>query len=158
MAQMLSRTLAEWASQLKYDQLTPDAIEYAKAFLYDSLGCAFGGARLHDSQIVEKHVAEKAAKPECTVFGSGMKTHSVEAAFLNNLMIRAMDYNDIYWKADPSHPSDIIAGPRASCASATGLSGRDLILGDSCWPTRSRCGCASSPFPGSVNAAGITRR
>ena len=22
-------------------------------------------------------------------------------------MIRCMDYNDIYWKQDPSHPSDI---------------------------------------------------
>jgi 2-methylcitrate dehydratase len=128
MAQMLSRTLAEWASQLQYDHLTPDAIEFAKAFLYDSLGCAFGGARLHDSQIVEKHVAEKAAKPECTVFGSGMKTHSVEAAFLNSLMIRAMDYNDIYWKADPSHPSDIIPAASVLCE-RDGLSGRDLILG-----------------------------
>ncbi len=71
MAPMLSRTLAEWASQLRYEHLTIDAIEYAKAFLSDSLGCAFGGARLHESQIVEKHIAEKASKAECTVFGSG---------------------------------------------------------------------------------------
>jgi 2-methylcitrate dehydratase len=42
-------------------------------------------------------------------------------------MIRAMDYNDIYWKADPCHPSDIIAGPLALCE-MLGLSGRDLIL------------------------------
>ena len=24
-----------------------------------------------------------------------------------------MDYNDIYWKADPCHPSDLIAAPLA---------------------------------------------
>jgi 2-methylcitrate dehydratase len=128
MAQMLTRTLAEWASGMKYEQLTPDSISFAKAFLYDSLGCAFGGARLHDSKIVEKHVAEKGCKPECTVFGSGLKTHPVEAAFLNALMVRAMDYNDIYWKADPSHPSDIIPAASVLCE-WRGLSGRDLILG-----------------------------
>ena len=42
-------------------------------------------------------------------------------------MIRAMDYNDIYWKADPCHPSDLIAAPLALCESE-GLSGKDLIL------------------------------
>ena len=30
---------------------------------------------------------------------------------MNGHMIRAMDYNDIYWKADPCHPSDLIAAP-----------------------------------------------
>ena len=38
-------------------------------------------------------------------------------------MIRAMDYNDIYWKADPCHPSDIIAAPLALCESE-GLGGQ----------------------------------
>src|SRR5438093_7927079 len=42
-------------------------------------------------------------------------------------MNRAMDYNDIYWKADPCHPSDLIAAPFALCESE-GLSGKDLIL------------------------------
>ena len=42
-------------------------------------------------------------------------------------MIRAMDYNDIYWKADPCHPSDLISAPLALCESE-GLSGKDLIL------------------------------
>ncbi len=37
----------------------------------------------------------------CTAFVSGFKTNPVDAAFLNDHMIRAMDYNDIYWKADP---------------------------------------------------------
>ena len=47
----------------------------------------------------------------CTSFVSGFKTNPVDAAFLNSHMVRAMDYNDIYWKADPCHPSDIICGP-----------------------------------------------
>ena len=33
-------------------------------------------------------------------------------------MVRCMDYNDIYWKQDPSHPSDIIPGGHGLRASA----------------------------------------
>jgi 2-methylcitrate dehydratase len=128
MAILLSRTLAEWAAGLKYDDLTPDAIEGAKRFLYDSLGCAFGGAATHDCRIAERYVAEKGSRGECTVWVSGLKTEPVDASFLNALAIRAMDYNDIYWKADPSHPSDIIPAASTICE-WKGLGGRDLILG-----------------------------
>ena len=67
------------------------------------------------------------AERQATAFVSGFKTNPVDAAFLNGHMIRAMDYNDIYWKADPCHPSDLIAAPLALCESE-GLSGKDLIL------------------------------
>ena len=30
--------------------------------------------------------------------------------FADSLLVRALDYNDIYWEQDPSHPSDIIFG------------------------------------------------
>jgi 2-methylcitrate dehydratase len=128
MATLLSRTLAEWAAGLKYEDLTPDSVDGAKRFLYDSLGCAFGGAATHDCRIVERYVSEKGSRGECTVWVSGLKTEPVDASFLNALAIRAMDYNDIYWKADPSHPSDIIPAASTLCE-WKGLSGRDLILG-----------------------------
>ena len=47
-------------------------------------------------------------KTESTVIGSGDQIPAFNAAFLNSLMIRALDFNDIYWKQDPSHPSDLI--------------------------------------------------
>jgi 2-methylcitrate dehydratase len=52
----------------------------------------------------------------------------VSASLLNALMVRVMDYNDIYWKQDPSHPSDIIPAAMA-CGERAGRNGRDLILG-----------------------------
>jgi 2-methylcitrate dehydratase len=39
-----------------------------------------------------------------------------------------MDYNDIYWQQDPSHPSDIIPAAIA-CGERAGGGGRDLIVG-----------------------------
>ncbi|MCK6475347.1 MAG: MmgE/PrpD family protein [Phycisphaerales bacterium] len=133
----VSHALAEWACSLTYDHLSPAAIEKAKLFWFDSMGCALGGSQQEDAHILLAHYREMAGlSPDrpadkghgpCTAFVSGFRTNAVDAAFLNDHMIRAMDYNDIYWKADPCHPSDIIAGPLALCE-MLGLSGKDLIL------------------------------
>ena len=109
----LSHALAEWACGLKYEHLSEKAIETAKLFWYDSMGCALGGSGQEDAHILLAHHKEMGGGGPCTCFVSGFKTNPVDAAFLNDHMIRAMDYNDIYWKADPCHPSDIIAGPLA---------------------------------------------
>ena len=43
---LLSHVIAEWACALKYENLSPEAIQAAKLFWFDSIGCArLGGAR-----------------------------------------------------------------------------------------------------------------
>src|SRR5437867_5257247 len=137
---LLSHVIANWACALQYEDLSPEAIQAAKLFWFDSIGCALGGSQQEDAKILLKHYRAMSAtadssvgedRPACgskaTAFVSGFKTNPVDAAFLNGHMIRAMDYNDIYWKTDPCHPSDLIAAPLALCENE-GLSGRDLIL------------------------------
>src|SRR5205823_12268983 len=138
---LLSHVIAEWACALNYEDLSPKAIQAAKLFWFDSIGCALGGSQQEDAKILLKHyraisatadssrrtAGEGGGKGKATAFVSGFKTNPVDAAFLNGHMIRAMDYNDIYWKADPCHPSDLIAAPLALCESED-LSGKDLIL------------------------------
>ncbi len=128
----ISHALAEWACGLTFGDLSPEAVRKARLFWFDSIGCALGGSGQEDARILLAHHREMspASAPgggPCTCFVSGFRTNPVDATFLNNHMIRAMDYNDIYWKADPCHPSDIIAGPLALCERA-GLTGKDLIL------------------------------
>jgi len=129
----LSYDLARWATALTFDDLSAQAVQSAKLFLFDSLGCALGGSEQEDARILlahhrAMHPGGDAGGGDCTAFVSGFRTNPVDASFLNAHMIRAMDYNDIYWKADPAHPSDLISGPLA-LAEARGLSGKDLILG-----------------------------
>src|SRR5262249_58220554 len=75
----------------------------------------------------EQHRDMGGGDGRATAFVSGFKTNPVDAAFINGHMMRAMDYNDIHWKADLCHPSDLIYAPLALCESE-GLSGKDLIL------------------------------
>ena len=125
----ITRDIAQWAAALTFEDLSPSAIRWAKRFWLDSLACAVGGSRTEDARILlEHHMAmAPSGNGPCTVLTSGWRTNPVDAAFLNSHMVRAMDFNDIYWKADPSHPSDLICGPLALCE-ALGKSGRDLIL------------------------------
>jgi 2-methylcitrate dehydratase len=126
--EFVSWSLARWAHDLRFEHLSPEAVNAAKLFLFDSFGCALGGSRQHDVEIAVEHARFLGGAKRCTVFGSGLRTDPVMAAFLNALCIRAMDYNDIYWKADPSHPSDIIPAALSICE-MKGLGGEDLVLG-----------------------------
>jgi 2-methylcitrate dehydratase len=119
-------TISEWACGVTYADLTSDAIDAAKRFLYDTLGCALGGAQVHDVQLFRDHYRALEQPGPCTVIGSGDRMNVVAAGMLNALMTRAMDYNDIYWKQDPAHPSDLVAAPLA-IAEQRPLSGRDLL-------------------------------
>jgi len=123
-----TETIARWACDLKYEDLTPESIDAAKRFLYDTLGCALGGFQVHDVKMFLEYLREMGGEGPCTVVGAGDKVNPVNAAVINALMIRAMDYNDIYWKQDPSHPSDVLSAPMA-LAERAHMSGKDLILG-----------------------------
>jgi 2-methylcitrate dehydratase len=71
---------------------------------------------------------EIAGSGPATVIGTGKRIDPVSASLANGLMIRCMDYNDIYWKQDPSHPSDIFPAALAGCERAKG-DGKELIVG-----------------------------
>ncbi len=108
MNKSISRTISEFAVNLNYEDLPQAVINEVKRYLYDSIGCAFGGYHTKDVNILRNIYKEIGGKQEATLIGFGDKIPAVNAALVNSLMIRALDFNDIYWKEDPSHPSDII--------------------------------------------------
>src|SRR5271165_4096042 len=124
----ITAKMSRWAASLDYKQLSQDAVYQAKRFLLDSVGCALGGYQQHDVKIALEVLDEIAGKGPATVIGTGKRIDPVSASLANALMIRCMDYNDIYWKQDPSHPSDIFPAAIACCERA-GSDGRELIVG-----------------------------
>ena len=120
--------MSRWAAGLEYKHLSKDAVYQAKRFLLDSVGCALGGYQQHDVKIALGVLDEIAGRGPATVIGTGNKIDVVSASLANALMIRCMDYNDIYWKQDPSHPSDIFPAALACCERAKS-DGRELIVG-----------------------------
>lgn len=128
MEKTISRTLAEYASKLSYKKLDKDSIHAAKRFLLDTIGCALGGWDADDCRILSRIAFDQGGNKEATIIGSGKRTNATWASLVNALLVRVHDYNDIYWKQDPSHPSDLI--PAALAAGERGKrSGKDLLVG-----------------------------
>ena len=126
--QPVTAEMSRWAAELQFDDLSGEAVYQAKRFLLDSIGCALGGYQQHDVVLALDVLREIAGLGSCTVIGSGEKMDAVSASLANALMIRCMDYNDIYWKQDPSHPSDIFPAAMAG-GERSGSDGRELIVG-----------------------------
>jgi 2-methylcitrate dehydratase len=120
--------MSRWAAGLSHAHLSQEAVYQAKRFLLDSVGCALGGYQQHDVKIALAVLDEIAGRGLATVIGTGQRIDPVSASLANGLMIRCMDYNDIYWKQDPSHPSDIFPAALAGCERAKS-DGKELIVG-----------------------------
>lgn len=124
----ISHKMAEFASQLQYKNIPSEAVKEAKRFLLDSVGCALAAVHNEDMDNAFQYIKSLGGHAQATVIGYGHKTNMPNAALMNALLIRALDYNDIYWKQDPSHPSDII--PAAlSPGEYKKCSGKEVIVG-----------------------------
>lgn len=124
--------LAEFACNLKYEDLPEDVVREAKRRIFDSLGCLIMGAR-HDeaAKLVRLGMAGSEWQPQLAsglavgMDGSYFLEH---AAFLNAHAIRALDWNDTYLSPlEPAHPSDNI-GALLALAGQNGCGGKTLIL------------------------------
>ncbi|MBU7046242.1 MAG: MmgE/PrpD family protein, partial [Theionarchaea archaeon] len=108
----ISNAMAEFAVNLQYKDIPAEAVKEAKRFLLDSIGCALAAVDNEDMNKALQYIKALGGHEQAT----------------NSLLIRALDYNDIYWKQDPSHPSDII--PAAlSTGEHMKCSGKELITG-----------------------------
>jgi 2-methylcitrate dehydratase len=126
MEKSIARQIAEFAVNLKYEDLPENVVYEVKRYLYDSIGCAYGAYKTKDVNILRDIYLEMGGKEEATLIGFGDKIPAVNATLINSLAIRALDFNDIYWKEDPSHPSDLI--PAAlSVGELMNLSMKDVI-------------------------------
>jgi 2-methylcitrate dehydratase len=124
----ISQKWAKFALKLKYKDIPSEALKEAKRFLLDSVGCALSALDNKDMQAAFNYIQDLGGEKQTTVFGWGLKTNLPLATLMNSLLIRARDYNDIYWEQDPSHPSDIIPAV-LSTGEFMKRSGKEILLG-----------------------------
>jgi 2-methylcitrate dehydratase len=118
--------MAQFALSLKYEALPEPVVQMTKRLLLDSIGCALAAANLQDIQASYEYLQQLGGKKQASIIWYGDRTNLPNAALINSLLIRAMDYNDVYWKQDPCHPSDIIPAALAP-GEYRGVTGKELI-------------------------------
>ncbi|MGD8621395.1 MAG: MmgE/PrpD family protein, partial [Anaerolineales bacterium] len=122
----LSFELAQFTTAMEFEHIPEEARNEAKRFLLDSVGCALAGWRNDDMQAMHRFIIELGGSPQATLIASGKRTNAANASLMNSSLIRAMDYNDIYWVQDPSHPSDLV-GAALSAGEANHRSGAEVL-------------------------------
>jgi len=124
----ISQRWARFSLELDYEKIPQKAINEAKRFLLDSIGCAFSALNNNDTRAAYQYIQDLGGNKQATVIGWGTKANLPQSTLINSLLIRALDYNDIYWEQDPSHPSDIIPAI-LSTGEFKKKSGKDILLG-----------------------------
>jgi 2-methylcitrate dehydratase len=118
--------MGTWIAALRYEDLPPAVVEKAKRVLLDTVGCALGAVGAEPVRFAQQAVFQQGGHPRSTLIGLGRKVSCDQAAFLNGMAIRYLDFND--YTPSGGHPSINVA-PALAVAEMRNLTGRDLLLG-----------------------------
>ena len=123
----LERRLADFALALRPDELPSELIATTKRILIDTLACAFGAIGSEPATIAEKTIrATFGEGTAASIIGQKTPATIEGAAFVNGVLVRALDLNDTYLGSEPLHPSELVPTALA-LAEAGGHSGRAFI-------------------------------
>jgi 2-methylcitrate dehydratase len=125
MTQPLANRLAEYAGQLRFEDLPAPVVHETKRRFIDSFATAVGAMDAEAYAIARRCALRVQSQPGAGILGGG-RSSTEWATFVNGLLIRYLDYNDTYLSLEPAHPSDNLAAV-LSVGEATGAGGRDLI-------------------------------
>ena len=120
--------IARWLAELRYEDLPANVVARAKRVTLDTLGCALGALDAEPVRMARRAVALQGGNPQATLVGVGGKVSCDQAAFLNGMALRYLDYNDYIALGRPHHGSINVA-PALAVAEMQGASGKDLLLG-----------------------------
>lgn len=119
--------LANWAHDVSWDDLSPNAVHALKGRVLDSIGCAIGALDGEPVKAIRQMTNDLGGNPLVTQIGGG-KTTPDYAAFYNGAAVRYLDFNDSYLaKNETGHPSDNIA-PILAASEFSKATGRDFLL------------------------------
>ncbi|MBI4083082.1 MAG: MmgE/PrpD family protein [Candidatus Lambdaproteobacteria bacterium] len=124
---MHTRTLAEWAAALRYEELPEDVIARARDCIQDTVGLSVFGAELPWSRIVVDYVRRYGGPGASTVLGAdGLRTSPPFAALANGALVHAFEMDSLRKPSTGVHPGGIVP-PALAIGEARGASGREVI-------------------------------
>ena len=124
----LSRRLAEHVVGVRFEDLSPKAVQMARYALLDAIGVSLGASGLGEGcdAFVSQAMAQGATE-EATILGYGKRTSAALAAFANGALAHALDFEDAFDGA-PVHPNaQTVPAVLALAESLPSVSGRDVI-------------------------------
>jgi 2-methylcitrate dehydratase PrpD len=91
-----TRRIAEFVAGVRYEQIPADVRERLKLLILDSLGCAIYGAKLPWCRIVQDTFGKVDATRTTSVWGTGQKLSSTNAALVNGTEVQGFELDDVH--------------------------------------------------------------
>ena len=122
----LAQELAKRINAVRYEELPPEAVHWAKVGILDTVGVTLAGAREDTTRIPESVLASGAGGGASLVFGSAGRGSALDAALVNGGASHALDFDDCN-NTIGGHPSAPILPALFALADETGATGRDFV-------------------------------
>ena len=120
--------IAERIAAITYADLPPQAVEWAKMAILDTVGVTLAGAGEPCAQIIERVLAGGPgnANGECLIFGTDRRTAPLDAALINGTAAHALDFDDVS-NSLGGHPSAPLLPALFALGETLDCSGRAFI-------------------------------
>jgi 2-methylcitrate dehydratase PrpD len=123
---LVTAALAQRASALRYDDLSPEARTVVGHCLMDFFGVTLAGRHEPLANILAEQVIEDGGTPQASVIGRNMRVNIEQAALLNGATSHALDFDDVNFAMN-GHPTVPIAPAVLALAEYRGLDGKRLV-------------------------------
>ncbi|MBI2908964.1 MAG: MmgE/PrpD family protein [Chloroflexi bacterium] len=121
-----SRTLAEFATQLKYEDIPSDVVARVKDHITDTVGCAVAGSAMDWTRKIASVAKRMGGPPEATIIGDGARMGVASAVLANAACGRALDIDDTHFRPW-AHLSAFVVPTAFTVGEALGKGGKDVI-------------------------------
>jgi 2-methylcitrate dehydratase len=121
----LARRFAEYAVNLRFEDIPAKTVHETKRRFIDSLATAVGALPSDAFAVARRCALRVQSDPGGSLLGGG-RSSTEWATFVNGLLIRYLDFNDTYLSLEPAHPSDNLA-PVLAVGELAGAGGKELI-------------------------------
>ena len=117
----VTRTLADFAAGLQFEQLDRDLVIKFKTYLLDGIGCGLHGTSQPCARIMNGFIKEQEGKPEATLWLQNFQGPPMTVALGLGVMIHSFDFDD-YHNAK-MHPGAAVIPAAITVGEALGASG-----------------------------------
>jgi 2-methylcitrate dehydratase PrpD len=123
----LAHQLAERIHALRYEDISPVALEWTRHAFIDTIGCALAGMAEEAPRIILRIPGVAQAPGPALIWATNTRTSALDATLVNGTASHALDYDDVAGIMG-GHPSAMLVPPLMALADGMAVTGRDLAL------------------------------
>ncbi len=122
----LLEQIVDYAINLRYQDIPPDAVELAKLIVFDSIGTGLGGYQRDLGQKAVRYAESMMTGDDATLLGSGQRVSVEGAAFANGVMVKILGMDDSHRSA--GHIASQVVPAVLAVGEAYGTTGEQMIV------------------------------